>query len=280
MGIFLGITSQKGGVGKTTISLNLGYALARRGWRVLLVDADFQGGLGFSVTEKSKNAHGLLDILYHQGWEASIAQFPLNSNLAQLEILSRGTRETVDRALRELNGYWSSRERIRVVRETLEVLGHDIVIFDTQTGVSNLTQNVCVNMDTILVPEQPSPLCLRSLPQMLRMLAHLRQMNGNGPAPRLAGFVFSMFDPEDPKSLEDQRHFRELLPHEMVMDTLIPRQADVVEASRIGIPVAMLSQGPTASGLGFDRLAAETEVRIGVNTGTQPGVDRYERLMD
>jgi hypothetical protein len=58
----LTITSQKGGVGKTTVALNLGFALARRGWRTLLVDADPAGAIGLSLTRKVADAPGLAEL--------------------------------------------------------------------------------------------------------------------------------------------------------------------------------------------------------------------------
>ncbi len=57
----LTIASQKGGVGKTTVALNLSYALARRGWRTLLVDTDPAGAIGLSLTKKLSQAPGLAE---------------------------------------------------------------------------------------------------------------------------------------------------------------------------------------------------------------------------
>jgi chromosome partitioning protein len=263
MGIFLGIASQKGGVGKTTLAVNLGFALAQRGWRILLVDADFQGGLGFSLNEKAKDCYGLFDILLNPGWEQSIAQFPIPTCMNQMELITRGTRDSLDRVLLDMDGAWSSQSRMRVCRAAINSLGHDVIIFDTSSGISKLGMSVCGVMDQILVPEQASSLCTRSLPQMLRMLSCARQMGGNT-NPEIAGFVFSMADMNEAMSFEEQRQFRQLLPRELVLNTVIPKHSDVVEATRIGVPVGMLDQrhgGPAAV---FDQLAAELEPRLGL----------------
>ena len=61
--ISLAITSQKGGVGKTTVSVNLAYALARRGWNTLLMDTDPQGSVGLSLSEKARKCPGFYDAL-------------------------------------------------------------------------------------------------------------------------------------------------------------------------------------------------------------------------
>ncbi len=263
MGIFLGIASQKGGVGKTTMAVNLGFSLAQRGWRILLVDADLQGGLGFSLNEKAKDCYGLFDVLLNPGWEQSIAQFPISTCMNQMELITRGTRDSLDKVLFDMDGGWSSLPRMRVCRSAINSLGHDIIIFDTSSGISKLGMSVCGAMDMVLVPEHPSPLCTRSLPQMLRMLSCSRQMGGNQ-KPEIAGFVFSMADRNDAISFEEQRHFRQLLPRELVLDTVIPKHPDVMEATRIGVPVGMLDQRPGGPASFFDQLAAELEPRIGL----------------
>lgn len=268
MGIFLAIASQKGGVGKTTIAVNLGFALVRRGWRVLLVDADIQGGLGFSLTEKSKNAYGFFDILMNPGWEQSISRFPISTSMNQMDLITRGSRENIDRVLMDMAGEWATPQRIWSCRRAIESLGHHVVIFDTSSGINSLGMSVCGTMDYILAPESPSPLCTRSLPQMLRMLSCAKEYSGgHTDSPVMAGFVFSMVEWSNPSTLEEQKEFRDLLPRELVLDTVIPRHPDVVEATRIGVPVGMLEQNPGGPGTIFEQLAVELEPRLGLNRG-------------
>ncbi|MDF1811070.1 MAG: ParA family protein [Verrucomicrobiales bacterium] len=271
MGIFLGIASQKGGVGKTTMAVNVGFSLARRGWRVLLVDADLQGGLGFSLNEKAKDCYGLFDILMNPGWEQSIAQFPIPTCMNQMELITRGTRENLDRVLFNMDGEWASRSRMQVCRAAINSLGHDVIIFDTSSGISKVGMSVCGAMDLILVPEHPGPLCIRSLPQMLRMLSSARQAGGTD-KPAIAGFVFSMIDAADRASIDDQRQFRDLLPPEMVFHTVVPKHPDVLEATRIGVPVGMLDQQPGGPSAVFDQLCTELEPKLGLGyPGNFPG---------
>ncbi len=281
----LALISQKGGVGKTTIAVNLSYSLAKRGWRVLLVDADLQGGVGFSLTEKAKDALGYHDFLVEpdEGSDPNVGDAVIPTKLPGLSLLTRGSRRSLDRILSAAGDAAFPAERVRALDRELAALDHDLVVYDTPSGVHPVTGVVARSVDALVVPQQPGPLCLRSLPQILRMVASARGANGGEDRPRLAGFVLSMADPEDPSILADQREFRDLLPIEMVLETVIPTHRDFREASRLGVPVAMLRERPSASSLIFDQLAAELESRLGLydDDEAQPrNRDDYARLVD
>lgn len=280
----LALISQKGGVGKTTIAVNLSYSLARRGWKVLLVDADLQGGVGFSLTEKSKNAFGFHDLLVSgdEGSPSKIEEVALRTNLPGLRLLTRGSRDALDHILADLNGKWASGKRVRRLVGNLAESDYDLVIYDCPAGINRISVGICSAVESLLIPEQATPLCLRSLPQILRMVASVAGEKGSGGG-RLAGFVLSMTEPEEPSSLEDQKDFRDLLPLEMVLETVIPKHRDFFEASRVGVPVAMLKERPSASSLIFDQLAAELEPRLNLSENSEtPVSDRndYARLVD
>jgi len=281
----LALISQKGGVGKTTIAVNLSYSLARRGWRIVLVDADSQGGVGFSLTEKSKNAPGVFDLLA-EGREfgpEEVRAKMLDTNLPGLRLLTRGSRDAMGHIVSDPAGDWASAGRLSLLVRSLAETECDLVIFDTPSGMHPVTIGIAGEVDALLVPEQPAPLSLRSLPQLLRMVATVRSRYPEAEGPSLAGFVLSMTSPEDPSSLQDQREFRDLLPLDMVLEAVIPRHRDLLEASRVGVPVAMLSEKPSASSLIFDQLAAELEPRLDLNEANESLIDErqeYARLVD
>jgi len=281
----LALIGQKGGVGRTTVAVNLSYSLARRGWRVLLVDADLQGGVGFSLTEKSKDATGFHDFLtgLTPVTPATLGEALIHTKLPGLSLLTRGSRAALDRVLGDANGSLLTFDRIRELERTLSGLDFDLVVFDCPTGLNPVSTGLARAVDALVIPQQPGPLCLRSLPQVLRMVASARSANPETDQPRLVGFLLTMTDPDDPASLNDQREFRDLLPLDLVMETVIPAHRDFRDACRVGVPVAMLRERPSPSALIFDQLAAELELRLNLfEDGQDPTSNQndYARLVD
>ncbi len=279
------IISQKGGVGKTTIAVNLCYSLARRGWKVLVVDCDLQGGLGFSLTERAKDAVGYYDFLggLTDLTASNIDAAIMPTNQPGLSLLTRGSREAFDELLTGVGQEWVSESRIHWIHDELLSGDYDLIIYDTPAGIGPIGLGLCSTVDHLLVPERPEPLCLRSLPQVLRMVASVKSKQETD-RPNLAGFVLSMADPDDPSNLDDQREFRDLLPTELVFETVVPEHRDFREASRAGVPVALLRRRPSPSSLIFDQLAAEFEERIHLfddeGDSETEGEEEYVRLLD
>lgn len=278
------IISQKGGVGKTTIGVNLSYSLAKRGWKVLVVDADIQGGLGFSLTEKAKDAPGFFDFLTSDeqlDFEA-VQSAILGTKLEGLSLLTRGSRSALDRLIDTDQVETYQFARLRMMDGILKSLPYDLVIFDTATGLGPASLDLSRCADYILAPQRPEQLCLRSLPQVLRHVAAARSSHaGENEGPRLAGFVLSLADSADANNLADQQEFRDLLPSELVFETVIPEHPDFREASRAALPVALLRERPSPSSLIFDRLAAEFEERTDLYDEVEnPAPVDYEQFVD
>ena len=275
--ITLAVSSQKGGVGKTTVAVNLAYSLARRGWRVLLIDADPQGAVRLSLSEKSRRTPGFFNLL--NGSEAGeTSQTVLATRLPEFSLMLSGDASgfldpdaagDIDR--------W--RRKIGAILENLD--DHELVIFDTPTGTGGLTRELMTLSDYLLLPQQAEPLCARSLPQLLRTVSEIRSQADE--PPRIAGLLLTMARHSDPVSLETQREIREMIPPELIFETTIPYDPEFLKASQVGVPLGLLHRQPTAAALSFDQLAAELEERMNLKPAeTNENTERYEytRLMD
>ncbi|NNE90383.1 MAG: ParA family protein [Verrucomicrobiales bacterium] len=271
------IASQKGGVGKTTIAVNLAYALASRDWKVLLIDADPQGGVGSSVSQKSRSASGLYDYLDGKPIQQGLFGKPagsdqqttndplegitLTTRLPELSIIPAGT--SAPSFFRKMPALPQLRQQLRGL---LSSLTHsrplDFILIDTPSITCPMTEAFASLADHLLLPVQSEALSQRSMPHALRFVSSMK--NGDD-SPNLAGILLTMTEPDDPESIDMQREFRTLLPSRFVLDTVIPRDPDFFRASRAGVPLALLHRQPPAAALVFDQLAAELEPRLGIS---------------
>ena len=108
--ITLAIASQKGGVGKTTMAVNLAFSLGRRGWRVLLVDTDPQSGVGLSLSRKARRWSGFYDVLATQG-ASTVEDVILETRLAGMTVLPAG-RTNNSGGLSKDSDRWDIRTRL------------------------------------------------------------------------------------------------------------------------------------------------------------------------
>ncbi len=247
------ISSQKGGVGKTTLALNLAYSLARRSWKVLLLDADPQGAIGLSLSKRAKKTRGTSNVL---AGEAKLEDCVLSTKEPNLCVVTSGTVKPYDVLSRE--GEFYTREKIRGVIDGARTVAADILLIDTPAGFFGPTLEFLNLSDYVLAPEQAEPLSVRSTPQALEILSRIRK---DGVRARLAGIIMTMVQPDSPESQALIRELRGMLPKNTVLDHVVPRDKCFLEASAKGIPVSLLYKNPPAAALVFDQIAAEFETR-------------------
>ena len=248
------IANQKGGVGKTTTSVNLSSALARLGRRVLVVDMDPQGnassGLGIKrhVNQEANIYHVLvgekeLADVFQQTSEENLMVAPANPDLVGAEI------ELVDMSSRE----YRLKNAIASVSDQF-----DYVLVDCPPSLGLLTVNALCSADTFLVPLQCEYFALEGLSQLLNTAGIIKK-NLNSSL-RIEGIVLTMFDRRNNLShqvvSEIQTHFGS-----KVFNSIIPRNVRLSEAPSHG--QSIFSYDPKSVGAKkYEELSKELDGKV------------------
>ena len=247
----LAIANQKGGVGKTTTTINLATALAAVQRKALIVDLDPQGnastGLGVAA-DRDKGAYQVL-----------IGTAPIESTViatgipgldlvpATIDLLGAEI-ELVDQPRRS----YRLRDALVAVREN-----YDYVLIDCPPALGLLTVNAMAAADAVIVPLQCEFFALEGLSQLLRTVRRIRA-NLN-PALEIQGVVLTMFDRRNNLSQQVAQEVRDFLGNK-VYDTVIPRNVRISEAPSHGKP-ALLYDHRCAGSQAYIRLASEVLLR-------------------
>ena len=251
--ITIAITSQKGGVGKTTVSINLAHAYARMGKRTLLVDADPQGSVGLSLTRQSRSLSGFYDAIADSDFP--IEDLIIPTRLETLSIVPAGRCSDY-----ELGGgaMGVSLHRVRTFFKMAEEQGYDVCIIDTAAGLFGATADVLSACTAVVVPQQAEPLGVRSVPKMLEALTRMQIVN---PRLKVCGVLMTMVQNRLTESVEAVQALRNLLPQKMVLRNVIPRDDLFVRASAKGLPVGVMEEGAGVLAI-FESLRAEIDATI------------------
>lgn len=254
--ISIAISSQKGGVGKTTISINLAHAFARAGYKTLLVDADPQGSVGLSLTRQSRMLSGFYDYLENPSLDVEGIIVP--TRLETFSLVASG--KASDYVLGGVPT-GTSMARVRSFLETVKSRGYEICLIDTPGGIFQLTSDIICSTDGVLIPQQAEPLAVRSVPKMLENLNRLRVVH---PSMKVLGVVLTMVQQEMEESVEAMQALRQLLPAELMFQVSVPRDDLFVKASARGLPVGVMEDGGRVA-VAFDAMRDEIETKFGLS---------------
>ena len=229
MGRIIAIANQKGGVGKTTTSINLSACLAEAGKKVLVVDIDPQGnatsGLGVEKNELENTIYELFvgecelsDCLIENVLD-NLSVLPSNVNLsgAEIDLIGIEKREFL------LKKY------ITPIRDN-----YDFIIIDCPPSLNILTVNAMTTADTVLVPIQCEYYALEGLSQLIHTINLVKQRLN--PELEMEGVVFTMYDARTNLSLQVVENVKKNL-KQNVYKTIIPRNIRLAEAPSHGLPI-------------------------------------------
>ena len=240
MGRVIAISNQKGGVGKTTTSINLSACLAEKGKKVLVIDIDPQGnttsGLGLDKDSLKATVYDLM-INYAPIWDCispsvvdNVSVIPSDRDLAGAEI--------------ELVGI---KEREYILKKEVDKVkdDYDFVIIDCPPSLSMLTINAMTTADTVLVPIQCEYYALEGLSELIHTINLVKnRLNENL---EIEGVVFTMYD--------GRTNVKENL-KQNVYKTIIPRNVRLAEAPSHGLPINMY-EPKSAGAVSYRNLAKE-----------------------
>ena len=228
----IAVANQKGGVGKTTTTINLGAALAEQGFNILLVDLDPQGnastGLGLEPAQRDFTTYDLLledapleDVIHTTNTEGIwLAPATTDLSSADIEMISNEKRSfLLHDALRQ---------------PAIDQYQLDYILIDCPPSLSLLTVNAMVAAHSILVPLQSEFFALEGLSQLMLTVREVRQTAN--PDLRIEGVVLTMYDRRNNLSLQVEADARDNL-GELVFSTVIPRNVRISEAPSFALPV-------------------------------------------
>ena len=229
MALALAITNQKGGVGKTTTSVNLSASLAAMKRRVLLVDLDPQGNATMgSGVDKSDLDASVYDILVNG---LTVSKAKIEAESAGFDLLG----SNVDLTGAEIELLSMDRREFRLKDALMPVqASYDYIVIDCPPSLSLLTINGLVASDTAMIPMQCEYYALEGLSALINTISRITA--SLNPDLEVEGIVRTMYDPRNSltKDVSDQlaNHFGEKL-----YRTVIPRNVRLAEAPSYGLPV-------------------------------------------
>ena len=235
----IAVANQKGGVGKTTTTINLSASLAEAGKRVLVVDMDPQGNTSSGLAvNKYHTENGIYEVLI--GF-CPIEEALIRDQLPNLDILPANV--SLSGAEVELISMDDNSFRLKKALDTVRDR-YDFVLIDCPPSLSLLTVNSLTAADSVLVPIQCEYYALEGLSQLMHTIELIRERLND--RLEIEGIVFTMYDSRTKLSEQVVENVKANV-DQKIYETLIPRNVRLAEAPSYGLPINIYDSRSTGA---------------------------------
>lgn len=247
MGRIIAVANQKGGVGKTTTAVNISTILAKRGKKVMLIDADPQGNASSGLGLEKEFENSLYDVLIN---EVEIDKTLQNTDIKNLKVcpsnmnLAGAEVELVSQMSREQR----LKEKIDEIRDD-----YDYILIDCPPSLGLITLNAFTASNSVLIPVQCEYYALEGLGQLLNTI-NLVKKHLNKEL-EIEGAVLTMYDMRTNLSNQVVREVNRYF-GDKVYKTVIPRNIKLSEAPSYGLPITLYDE-KSKGARAYEKLARE-----------------------